>query len=100
MIPLTEEPPIFESKNPLAKSTGFPDFTRPVQTPLPFSGTYTAIITPLKKSGEIDDAALARIVQHQIKGGVNGIVPVGTTGESPTLDYEEHIHVIKRSIEV
>jgi 4-hydroxy-tetrahydrodipicolinate synthase len=71
-----------------------------VQTPLPFSGTYTAIITPFKKSGEIDEAALARVIQHQIKGGVDGIVPVGTTGESPTLDYEEHIHVIKRSIDV
>ena len=71
-----------------------------MQTPLPFSGTYTAIITPFKKSGEIDDAALARVIQHQMKGGVDGIVPVGTTGESPTLDYEEHIHVIKRSIDV
>ncbi|MEY2409794.1 MAG: 4-hydroxy-tetrahydrodipicolinate synthase, partial [Verrucomicrobiota bacterium] len=40
-----------------------------------------------------------RLVASQIKGGVDGIVPVGTTGESPTLDYEEHIEVIKRSIE-
>ena len=71
-----------------------------MQTRLPFSGTYTAIITPFKKNGEIDDAALARVIQHQIKGGVDGIVPVGTTGESPTLDYEEHIHVVKRSIEI
>lgn len=71
-----------------------------MQTQLPFSGTYTAIVTPFRKNGKIDDGALERIVQHQIKGGVNGIVPVGTTGESPTLDYEEHIHVIKRSIEV
>jgi len=71
-----------------------------VQTQLPFRGTYTAIITPFNRSGDIDDAALARVIQHQIKGGVDGIVPVGTTGESPTLDYEEHIHVIKRSIEV
>jgi 4-hydroxy-tetrahydrodipicolinate synthase len=71
-----------------------------VQTQLPFSGTYTAIVTPFRKNGKIDDTALERIIQSQTKGGVNGIVPVGTTGESPTLDYEEHIHVIKRSIEI
>ncbi len=71
-----------------------------MHTQLPFSGTYTAIVTPFKKNGEIDDTALERLIQNQVKGGVDGIVPVGTTGESPTLDYEEHIHVIKRSIEV
>jgi 4-hydroxy-tetrahydrodipicolinate synthase len=87
-------------KNPLAKPGPFPEFTRPVQTQLPFSGTYTAIVTPFKKNGKIDDAALERVIQHQVKGGVDGIVPVGTTGESPTLDYEEHVHVIKRSIEL
>jgi len=63
-----------------------------------FTGTYTAIVTPFNK-GKLDEAALARLVKAQIQGGVDGIVPVGTTGESPTLDYEEHIHVIKRSIE-
>ena len=63
-----------------------------------FAGTYTAIVTPFK-NGRLDDAALARLIKAQIKGGVDGIVPVGTTGESPTLDYEEHIEVIKRSIE-
>ena len=71
-----------------------------MQTQLPFSGTYTAIVTPFKKNGKIDDVALERLIEHQIKGGLDGIVPVGTTGESPTLDYEEHIHVVKRSIEV
>jgi 4-hydroxy-tetrahydrodipicolinate synthase len=66
---------------------------------LPFNGTYTAIVTPFRKSGKLDEPALERLVKAQIKGGVDGIVPVGTTGESPTLDYEEHIEVIKRSIE-
>jgi 4-hydroxy-tetrahydrodipicolinate synthase len=70
-----------------------------VQTPLQFTGTYTAIVTPFKRGGKLDEAALERIVRAQVKGGVDGIVPVGTTGESPTLDYEEHIEVIKRSVE-
>ena len=63
-----------------------------------FTGTYTAIVTPFRK-GKLDEVALERLIKAQIQGGVDGIVPVGTTGESPTLDYEEHVHVIKRSIE-
>jgi 4-hydroxy-tetrahydrodipicolinate synthase len=59
-----------------------------------FTGTYTAIVTPFK-NGKIDEVALAKLVRLQIKGGVEGIVPVGTTGESPTLDYDEHIRVIE-----
>ncbi|HMP83261.1 MAG TPA: 4-hydroxy-tetrahydrodipicolinate synthase [Verrucomicrobiota bacterium] len=62
-----------------------------------FIGTYTAIVTPFKH-GKMDEAALERIVKMQIKGGVDGIVPVGTTGESPTLDYDEHIRVIELSV--
>ena len=62
-----------------------------------FTGTYTAIVTPFK-NGQLDEAALERLVKGQIKGGVDGIVPVGTTGESPTLDFEEHIQVIKLSV--
>lgn len=59
-----------------------------------FTGTYTAIVTPFK-NGKIDEAALAKLVRRQIKGGVEGVVPVGTTGESPTLDYDEHIRVVE-----
>jgi len=59
-----------------------------------FTGTYTAIVTPFK-NGQLDEAALARLVKFQIKGGVEGIVPVGTTGESPTVDFEEHIRIIE-----
>jgi 4-hydroxy-tetrahydrodipicolinate synthase len=62
-----------------------------------FTGTYTAIVTPFR-NGEIDEAALEQLVRNQIKGGVDGIVPVGTTGESPTLSYEEHIRVIELSV--
>src|SRR5436190_9293142 len=63
-----------------------------------FAGTYTAIVTPFK-DGQLDQLALERLIKAQIKGGVDGIVPVGTTGESPTLDYEEHTRVIELAIQ-
>ena len=59
----------------------------------PFAGTYTAIVTPFRK-GRVDEKALKRLVKRQIRAGVDGIVPVGTTGESPTVDFEEHIRII------
>ena len=62
-----------------------------------FTGTYTAVVTPFR-DGAIDENALERLVKLQIKGGVDGIVPVGTTGESPTLSYEEHVHVIALAV--
>ena len=62
-----------------------------------FTGTYTAIVTPFK-NGVLDEAALERLIKLQIKGGVDGIVPVGTTGESPTVDYAEHIKIIALSV--
>ena len=62
------------------------------------TGTYTALVTPFRK-GQVDFDALRRLIGRQIRAGVDGIVPVGTTGESPTLSYEEHIAVIARSVE-
>lgn len=62
-----------------------------------FTGTYTAIVTPFK-NGKIDEPALERLIKSQVKGGVDGIVPVGTTGESATVDYEEHIRLIALSV--
>jgi 4-hydroxy-tetrahydrodipicolinate synthase len=62
-----------------------------------FTGTYTAIVTPFFR-GAIDEDALERLIKMQIKGGVDGIVPVGTTGESPTVDCEEHIRIIELSV--
>lgn len=62
-----------------------------------FTGTYTAIVTPFK-NGRIDEAVLARLIKMQIKAGVDGIVPVGTTGESATVDYAEHIRIIALSV--
>ena len=60
-------------------------------------GVYTAMVTPLSK-GAVDYGKLREIVEMQIAGGVDGIVPVGTTGESPTLDAEEHMKVIEETI--
>ena len=62
-----------------------------------FKGTYTAIVTPFRK-GRLDEAALDRLIQLQIKAGVEGIVPAGTTGESPTLSIEEQNQVIAWSV--
>lgn len=63
-----------------------------------FAGTHTAIVTPFK-NGRIDEAALKQLIDDQFAGGVTGVVPCGTTGESPTLDYEEHERVIKLTAE-
>ena len=62
-----------------------------------FSGTYTALITPFR-DGNVDEPAFKSLIERQIAGGVKGIVPVGTTGESPTLNTEEHIEVIRLAI--
>jgi 4-hydroxy-tetrahydrodipicolinate synthase len=62
-----------------------------------FTGTYTAIVTPFTQ-GQIDEAALDRLIKLQIKAGVDGIVPVGTTGESPTVSYDEHVHIVALSV--
>lgn len=69
----------------------------PVQTI--FRGTATAIITPFKKDGSIDESALRRFVDFQIDGGVEALVPLGTTGEYPTLSQKEQQRVIEIVIE-
>ncbi|MGA0845741.1 MAG: 4-hydroxy-tetrahydrodipicolinate synthase [Luteolibacter sp.] len=63
-----------------------------------FTGTYTALITPFR-NGAIDTHAFQALIERQIAGGVDGIVAVGTTGESPTLSTEEHIEVIRLAVE-
>lgn len=63
-----------------------------------FAGTHTAIVTPFK-NGQIDEAALKQLIDDQFAGGVTGVVPCGTTGESPTLDYEEHERVVQLTVE-
>ncbi len=60
-----------------------------------FEGVYTALVTPFDKQEELDERALRDLVDFQIDNGVQGLVPCGTTGESPTLDYKEHERVIQ-----
>ena len=60
-----------------------------------FSGVYTALVTPFTEGGEVDFQGLEALVEFNIAGGVDGLVPVGTTGESPTLRPEEHLRVIE-----
>ena len=62
-----------------------------------FTGTYTAIVTPFNQNA-IDLPALKKLIDGQVRAGVDGIVPVGTTGESPTVSYEEHIEIIAASV--
>ena len=64
---------------------------------LPFKGVNTALITPFK-DGQIDKIALRDLVNWQIQQGVHGLVPVGTTGESPTLSHQEHDEVIEITV--
>src|SRR5580704_16464810 len=63
----------------------------------PLTGAITALATPFKH-GQVAYDDLARFIDFQIKSGINGLVPVGTTGESPTLSHEEHIDVIRATI--
>ena len=64
-----------------------------------FRGSFPALITPMTESGDIDEAAMRRFVDWQIEQGSNGLVAVGTTGESPTLDHGEHKAVVELVIE-
>ena len=60
-----------------------------------FKGAITAIVTPFRMNGELDEESLRNLIEFQIKNKIDGIVPCGTTGESPTLDYGEHDRVIE-----
>ena len=62
-----------------------------------FQGTYTALVTPFL-NGRVDEEAFERLIETQIEAGITGIVAVGTTGESPTLDHLEHRHVIEMAV--
>jgi 4-hydroxy-tetrahydrodipicolinate synthase len=63
-----------------------------------FSGSIVALVTPMQADGTVDNGALDRLVDFHVSNGTNGIVAVGTTGESPTLSVEEHIEVVKRVV--
>ncbi len=63
-----------------------------------YQGLYTAIVTPFK-NGAVDYDAYKALIEAQIAGGVDGIVPMGTTGESPTVSTEEHLEIIRKCVE-
>jgi len=63
-------------------------------------GCATALVTPFRKDGSIDDECFVRLVERQVKGGVSILVPCGTTGESVTMNEAERLHVIKLTVEV
>jgi 4-hydroxy-tetrahydrodipicolinate synthase len=63
-----------------------------------FHGSFTALVTPMREDGSIDEGAFARLIDWQIAEGTQGIIPVGTTGESPTLSHEEHKRVVELAI--
>ena len=65
--------------------------------PRTLTGAITALATPFR-GGKVSLADLKRLVDHQLRGGIEGVVPVGTTGESPTLSHEEHMDVIRATI--
>ncbi|BDU50183.1 4-hydroxy-tetrahydrodipicolinate synthase [Haliovirga abyssi] len=64
-----------------------------------FKGSYVALVTPFKKDGTIDENKVRELVNYHIENGTSGISPCGTTGESPTLTYEEHKKMIKIVVE-
>ena len=61
-------------------------------------GAHTAIVTPFNKNGSVDYVRYRKLIEFQIANGIDGIVPVGTTGESPTLNNEEHLKVIEETV--
>ncbi len=63
-------------------------------------GVFTALVTPFKKNQEIDRESLKKIVDFQIKEGISGLVPMGTTGESPTVSIEENMDVVEMVVKM
>ncbi|MBX3259878.1 MAG: 4-hydroxy-tetrahydrodipicolinate synthase [Labilithrix sp.] len=67
---------------------------------LRFEGTFTALVTPFKDDLSIDWDAFDKLVEGQVAAGISGIVPCGTTGESPALDHEEQLELVKRCVKL
>lgn len=64
-----------------------------------FEGCYTALVTPFEKSGRLDEAGFRRLLRLQLKGGVAGLVPCGSTGEAATLTHDEHRRLVELTLE-
>ena len=65
-----------------------------------FKGSLVALITPMTEAGDVDEDAFSRFVDWQIREGSRGVIPVGTTGESPTLTHDEHKRVVEIAVKV
>src|SRR5271168_4838808 len=65
-----------------------------------FTGTGTALVTPFRADGSLDEPTLRALVKRQIEARVDFLVPCGTTGESPTLTREEHLRVVEITVEI
>ena len=65
----------------------------------PLQGSFVALVTPMFPDGSLDYASLQDLIEWQIKDGISGIVSVGTTGESATLNVKEHLEIIEKTIE-
>jgi 4-hydroxy-tetrahydrodipicolinate synthase len=65
-----------------------------------FTGTGTALVTPFRGDGSLDEATLRSLIKRQIEAGIDFLVPCGTTGESPTLTHEEHLRVVEIAVEL
>lgn len=65
-----------------------------------FTGTGTALVTPFRRDGSLDEPTLRVLVKRQINAGINFLVPCGTTGESPTLTHQEHLRVVEIAVEL
>jgi 4-hydroxy-tetrahydrodipicolinate synthase len=65
-----------------------------------FQGAHTAIVTPFNRDGSVDYVRYRELIEFQLVNGIDGIVPVGTTGESPTLSNDEHLRVVAETVEV
>ena len=66
---------------------------------LDIRGCGTALVTPFRRDGALDEAALRGLVQFQLRDGVDFLVPCGTTGETPTLEHDEYLRVIQIALE-
>ncbi|MEE8122488.1 MAG: dihydrodipicolinate synthase family protein, partial [Alphaproteobacteria bacterium] len=64
-----------------------------------FKGSFTALITPFR-DGKVDEKAYRSLIEWQVREGTHGLVPCGTTGESPTLSHDEHMRVTELCLEV
>ncbi len=65
-----------------------------------FTGTATALVTPFRRDGSLDEPTLRGLIKRQIDAGIDFLVPCGTTGESPTLTQEEHLRVVEIAVEI